>query len=73
MRHLSLSNLAGPFLQGNLTVVLIQKLKLQIPLGPDQPVYLVWKASEEAHLVKSLVHAHHAVSGTQKHCCRPYE
>lgn len=38
------------FLKGNLTVVLIL-------VGPDQPVFLVWKASEETHLVKPLVHA----------------
>lgn len=51
-------------LQGNLTVVLIQKQKLLIPTRPDQSVYLVWKASEEAHVVKPLhlVHAHQAVS-----------
>lgn len=37
--------------------------EIVIPLGSDQPVYLVWKALEEEYLVKSLVHAHHVVSG----------
>lgn len=46
---LSLSNFLGPLLLrdpllwGNLIVVLIQKQKLLIPLGPDQPFYLVFK------------------------------
>lgn len=34
----------------DLTVVLTQKQKLLIPLGPAQPVYLFWKVSEEAYL-----------------------
>ena len=55
MIKLSLSNFGRPFLQGNLSVVLM-------PPGPDQPFYLVWKASKEAHLVKPLVHAHQVVS-----------
>jgi hypothetical protein len=60
---LGLSNFVGRiYLQGNLTVVLIQKLKLQIPVGPDQPILLVWKASEEAYLVKPLIYAHQVVS-----------
>lgn len=62
MRSLNLFNSLGLFLQGNLTVVLIKKWKLLICLGPDQLVYLVWKASEEALLVKPLVHVHQVVS-----------
>ena len=44
--NLNLFNIVGPYRQGNLNV-LIQKLKILIPVDPDQPVYLVWKASEE--------------------------
>lgn len=43
-------------------VVLIQKWKLLIPLSPDQSVYLVWKASGKALLIKPLVHAHQVLS-----------
>ena len=53
-----LSSFVGPFLQGNLTIVLI-------PTAPDQPVYLVWKASEEAYVIKLLVHAHQVISGAR--------
>lgn len=55
MISLSLSNFVRPFLQGNQSVVLM-------PPGPDQPFYLVWKASKEAQLVKPLVRAHQVVS-----------
>lgn len=59
----SLFNFVGPYLQGYLTVVFIQKQKCIIPLGTDQPVFLAQKASEEAHLVEPLAHTHQVVSG----------
>ena len=52
MRSLNLYNFVGPFLKGNLTDVLIQELKILIPLGPDPPTYFIWKTPEEANLVK---------------------
>jgi hypothetical protein len=59
MRSLNLYNFVGPFLKGNLTDVLIQELKILIPLGPDPPTYFIWKTPEEANLVTpNLVHAH---------------
>ena len=60
MRSLNLSDFVDHFCKG--IYVLVQKLKRLIPLGPGQSVYLVWKASEEAHLVKPLVHAHRVLS-----------
>lgn len=65
MRSKSKSLQFLPFLQGIRTVVQIHKWKLLVPPDPDQPVYLVWEASEETHLFKPLlVHAHQTVSET---------
>lgn len=49
MRSLNLSDFVEYFCKE----IYVQKLKCLIPLGPGQSVYLVWKASEEAHLAIS--------------------